>query len=73
MVGYFICGLCDRKVIVADGNVTERFRVGINNLCLDCDKKITMAIIYRIIDDTSVPKTYRKMFERYLEWIKEKK
>lgn len=72
MVGYFICALCDRRVVVADASAVKRFRVGINNLCLDCDKRITAAIIYRIIDDTSVPKTYRKMFERYLKWMKEK-
>lgn len=72
-MAYFFCALCDRKVVVADGNVIERFRVGINNLCLNCDKKITTAIIYRIIDDTSVPKTYRKIFEQYLKWMKEKR
>ena len=32
------------------------------------DKQVETAVIKYIIEDTSVPKTYRAMFKRYLKW-----
>ena len=70
MMGFIFCALCEKKIIIKDPSEVENFRVGINLICSNCDKQITTAIIDRIIDNTSVPKTYRKIFEIYLKWRK---
>lgn len=36
----------------------------------DYIERITPAVVRRIIEDTSVPKTFRKTFENYLKWRK---
>jgi len=71
MAGHFFCALCERRVVI-DPDEVENFRVGVNLFCSRCDEQIKAAIINRIIDDTSVPKTYRKIFERYLKWMEER-
>jgi len=71
-MGHFFCGLCEKNVRVADLEKVKALRVGTNLFCPDCNRRITAAVIYRIIEDTSIPKTYRMMFKRYLEWRKER-
>lgn len=72
-MGFIFCALCEKRIVIKDASEVENFLVGVNLICSGCDKRITMAIIDRIIDDTSVPKTYRSIFENYLKWMKEKK
>ena len=68
--GHFFCSICGRRIVTELSEV-EKFRVGVKLLCSNCEKNLLDAVVNKIIDDTSVPKTYRKVFERYLEWRKE--
>jgi hypothetical protein len=72
MVGHFFCAFCERKIVIDDSSEVRIFRLGNELFCSGCEKEITVGIMDRIIDDNSVPKTYRKIFERYLEWMEEK-
>lgn len=73
MVGHFFCALCERKIVIDDLSEVRIFRLGNELFCLECEKEITVGIMDRIIDDANVPKTYRKIFERYLRWTEERK
>ena len=67
MAGHFSCVFCEEKVVIDDLN-----EVGLRLLCSDCDERITMEVIDRIINNTNIPKTYRKIFELYLKWTEER-
>lgn len=72
MAGHFFCALCERRVVIDDLSEVEDFRLGTRLLCSSCDEKSTVDVIDRIIGDTSVPKTYRSIFKKYLKWRKNK-
>jgi len=46
-------------------------KIGIVTSCEDCEKVTYYAeetLFEKLIVDTQIPKTYRSMFKRYLEW-----
>jgi len=63
----FFC-ICGREVLLFNLAEVEDFRIGTKLYCLDCYTRITTDVINQIIKDTSIPKTFRRMFERYLKW-----
>ena len=71
-MGFIFCALCEREIVIKNASEVENFLVGVNLICPGCDRGITISIIDRIIDDNSVPKTYRKIFEQYIKWMEEK-
>lgn len=71
-VGHFFCVICTRTIVVQASEGIEDFRIGVNLFCPECDSRITTDAVKSLIADTGIPKTYRKMFEKYLEWKGEK-
>ena len=71
-MGFIFCALCEKKIVIKNASEVENFLIGVNLICSGCDRRITRAIIDRIIDDNSVPKTYRSIFKKYLKWRKNK-
>ena len=71
-VGHFFCVACSGTVVVQASENVEDFRVGVNLFCPECDNRISIGVVKSLIADTGIPKTYRKMFEKYLEWKGEK-
>jgi len=71
-VGHFLCAFCDEKVDVDDLKEIKNFHVGFNLFCPKCYRRVTTGVINNLIKDTSIPKTYRKIFENYLKWREKK-
>ena len=65
----FFCNICGIEVVLSNLEEVEDFRIGTKLYCLDCYKRITTDVINQIIKDTSIPKTFRRMFGRYLKWV----
>jgi len=70
--GHFLCAFCDEKVDVADLKEIKDFHIGFDLFCPTCYKRITIGVVNNLIKDTTIPKTYRTIFERYLEWREKK-
>ncbi len=37
-------------------------------LCPNCEKNLTISVVCKLRDDTSIPKTYRSIFRDYMKW-----
>ncbi len=65
--GHFFCSICERR-IDTDVSEVEKFRVGVKLLCPNCEKNLTISVVCKLRDDTSIPKTYRSIFRDYMKW-----
>lgn len=70
--GHFYCTICTKQVVISDPDDAEDFCIGDKLYCKKCSKEIITTVIKHLVKDTVIPKTYRKVFERYLEWETEK-
>lgn len=69
-VGNFLCTICEKVVVVDALDSVEDFRIGTHLFCPDCREEITTDVLKRFIEDTTIPKTYRTMIEKCVEWEK---
>jgi len=64
----FFSSICEEEVVITDLEEVENFRIGTKLYSLNSYELIIVDVVNHLIKDTSIPKTYRKIFERYLKW-----